>query len=84
MQTFDGLSHGSWVTNWHLFLVLEKIIKELGSVLERSFRLLPIMSHIMSHVFNPLSSIAHASHRCADSAEDMCGKTVEAIEQLQN
>ena len=34
MLTFDGLSHGSWVTNWLLFLA-EKIIKRIGSVVER-------------------------------------------------
>ena len=34
MRTLDGLSHGSWVTNWHLFLA-EKIIKRIGRVVER-------------------------------------------------
>ena len=29
---FDGLSHGSWVTNWHLFLVVLEI--DIRNVLE--------------------------------------------------
>ena len=47
MPTFDGLSHGSWVTNWHLFSAVEKMIKTTGSVRER----LPV--YLQSCVFAP-------------------------------
>jgi hypothetical protein len=61
VSVFDGLSHGSWVTNWHLFLVVPEINKNLG-VFERTLIMsLPNLQPCMFHVFNTLSNSAYAS-----------------------
>jgi hypothetical protein len=45
MLTFDGLSHGSWVTNWHLFLAERKYKK--SEKVEKIF--IPLTSNHVRH-----------------------------------